>query len=75
MISFRLMIAIPLLFSTPGCVAAVPLLMQAASGSNAMTQLCSVARLPGQTLSVCDHARQAMTTAPAGKPVSASTVR
>jgi hypothetical protein len=40
--------------STSGCVAAIPLAMQLASGSNSAS-LCSMAKIPGQATSLCDH--------------------
>jgi hypothetical protein len=43
------------LLTLPGCVAAVPMAMQLMSSPNATAQLCSMARLPGQTGSFCDQ--------------------
>jgi hypothetical protein len=43
------------LLTLPGCVAAVPLAMQLMSSPNATAQLCSIAKVPGQTGSFCDQ--------------------
>jgi hypothetical protein len=40
--------------STSGCVAAIPLAMQLASGASSGS-LCSMAKIPGQTASLCDR--------------------
>lgn len=51
----RSMFAILALLSQTGCVAAIPLATQLVSGANSTTQLCSMAKVPGQTASLCDH--------------------
>jgi hypothetical protein len=43
------------LLTLPGCVAAVPMAMQLMSSPNATAQLCSMAKVPGQTGSFCDR--------------------
>ncbi len=58
MIRFKpvlLIAAAPLLMSLTGCVAAIPMAAQALSGANTVTQLCSAARLPGQSMSMCER--------------------
>jgi hypothetical protein len=52
--TLRLTFAILALLSQTGCVAAIPMAMQLASGANSTTQLCSMAKMPGQTASLCD---------------------
>ncbi len=47
--TLRLTFAILALLSQTGCVAAIPMAMQLASGANSTAQLCSMAKLPGQT--------------------------
>jgi hypothetical protein len=51
----RLTFAILALLSQTGCVAAIPLATQLVSGTNSVAQLCSMAKLPGQTASLCDR--------------------
>jgi hypothetical protein len=51
----RLTFAILALLSQTGCVAAIPLVTQLVSGTNSATQWCSMAKLPGQTGSLCDR--------------------
>jgi hypothetical protein len=51
----RLTFAMLALLSQTGCVAAIPLATQLVSGTNSATQLCSMAKLPGQTASLCDR--------------------
>jgi hypothetical protein len=51
----RIAFAILALLSQTGCVAAIPLATQLVSGTNSATQLCSMAKLPGQTASLCDR--------------------
>jgi hypothetical protein len=41
--------------SLTGCVAALPMVMQLASGANPTERLCAMAKMPGQTASLCDH--------------------
>jgi hypothetical protein len=43
------------LLSQTGCVAAIPLATQLVSSTNSAAQLCSMAKLPGQTASLCDR--------------------
>ena len=40
--------------SLTGCVAALPLAAQLLTSAEARGQLCSFAKLPGQTTSICD---------------------
>ena len=51
----RIAFAMLALLSQTGCVAAVPLATQLVSGTNTAAQLCSMAKLPGQTASLCDR--------------------
>lgn len=58
MIRFKtshLIAAVPLLLSLTGCVAALPLVAQLATGATSTAQLCAMTKLPGQTLSLCDR--------------------
>jgi hypothetical protein len=50
----RLTFAILALLSQTGCVAAIPMAMQLATGANSTAQLCSMAKVPGQSASLCD---------------------
>jgi hypothetical protein len=50
----RIMFAVVALLSQTGCVAAIPLAVQLVSGSNSAAQLCALAKMPGQTGSLCD---------------------
>lgn len=43
------------LLSQTGCVAAIPMATQLVSGTNSTAQLCSMAKMPGQTTSLCDR--------------------
>jgi hypothetical protein len=52
--TLRLTFAVLALLSQTGCVAAIPLATQLISGTNSAAQLCSMAKLPGQTQSLCD---------------------
>ena len=54
----RLMFAGSLLLGLPGCVAAIPLVAQLATGATSVSQLCAAAKLPGQTASLCDQISQ-----------------
>jgi hypothetical protein len=56
----RLALAILALLSQTGCVAAIPMATQLMSGGGSTTQLCSAAKLPGQSSSLCDHMPFAM---------------
>jgi hypothetical protein len=63
------------LLTLPGCVAAVPLAMQMMASPNATAQLCSMAKMPGQTGSFCDQlpfgtTAQAPAAAPTGVKVN-----
>lgn len=51
----RMILPILALLSQTGCVAAIPLAMQLMSGTNSGSPLCSMAKLPGQTTSLCDR--------------------
>lgn len=51
----RTMLVMLALLGQTGCVAAVPMAAQLVSGSNSAAQLCSLAKLPGQTESLCDR--------------------
>ena len=51
----RFAFAVIALLSQTGCVAALPLAVQLVSGANSSGQLCSMAKMPGQTTSLCDH--------------------
>jgi hypothetical protein len=59
--------------STSGCVAAIPLAMQLVSSPNAGSQLCSAARIPGQTASLCDRFTSSTPAQPQGKVVNTAT--
>ena len=51
----RLIVAILALLSQTGCVAAIPMAAQLVSGTNSVSQLCSIATMPGQAGSLCDR--------------------
>jgi hypothetical protein len=51
----RIAFATLALLSQTGCVAAIPLATQLVSGTNSAAQLCSMAKLPGQSASLCDR--------------------
>jgi hypothetical protein len=51
----RIAFAVLALLSQTGCVAAIPLATQLISSTNSANQLCSMAKLPGQTASLCDR--------------------
>ncbi|MGA3003756.1 MAG: hypothetical protein ABSE20_18730 [Acetobacteraceae bacterium] len=51
----RIAFAVLALLSQTGCVAAIPLATQLVSGTNSTAQLCSMAKMPGQTASLCDR--------------------
>lgn len=51
----RLTFAMLALLSQTGCVAAIPLATQLVTGTNSAAQLCSMAKMPGQTVSLCDR--------------------
>lgn len=55
----RLILPVLLMLSTTGCVA-LPLVAQVAAGGNSVAQLCSMAKIPGQTTSVCDRISSAL---------------
>ena len=50
----RLLIAGAALLGLPGCVAAIPLVAQLATGATSVSQLCGAVRIPGQAASLCD---------------------
>jgi hypothetical protein len=50
----RLILVALALLSQTGCVAALPMVGQLVSGSNS-DRLCSMAKLPGQTTSLCER--------------------
>jgi hypothetical protein len=41
--------------SLTGCVAAIPMVAQLATSATSTAQLCSMAKMPGQTTSFCDR--------------------
>jgi hypothetical protein len=51
----RFAFAMLVLLSQTGCVAALPMATQLMSGGGSSAQLCSMAKLPGQSTSLCDH--------------------
>jgi len=51
----RLTLAVLALLGQTGCVAAIPMATQLVSGANSTTQLCSLAKIPGQSGSLCDR--------------------
>ena len=53
--NLKMIFASTLLLSTTGCVAAIPLIAQVATSGNSVAQLCSMAKVPGQSLSLCDR--------------------
>lgn len=65
----RLILVALALLSQTGCVAAIPMAMQLASGANSTSQLCSMAKMPGQTTSLCDRFSGALS----GQTLTAST--
>ncbi len=71
--NLKMIFACALLLSTTGCVAAIPLIAQVAASGNSMAQLCGMAKVPGQSVSLCDRISLGSTTPPAGKPVNATT--
>ncbi len=70
----RLILAAVASLSLTGCVAAVPMVAQLASNPNSLAQLCSIAKIPGQSTSLCDRISSAQTaptpTAPKDKTVN-----
>ena len=50
----RLLAAGVALLGLQGCVAAIPLVAQLATGATSVSQLCAAARIPGQSASLCD---------------------
>ena len=71
--NLKMIFACSLLLSTTGCVAAIPLIAQVASAGTSASQLCGLAKVPGQSVSLCDQFSLGLTTQPAGKPVNATT--
>jgi hypothetical protein len=51
----RITLAAFALLSLTGCVAAIPMAAQLISGANPTSGLCSIAKLPGQSDSLCDR--------------------
>jgi len=51
----RIILASLTALSLTGCVAAVPMVAQLASGATSTAQLCSMAKVPGQSASLCDQ--------------------
>jgi len=51
----RLTLVALILLSQTGCVAAVPMLAQLVAQPDMAKQLCSFAKMPGQTNSFCDR--------------------
>jgi hypothetical protein len=45
------------LFSLTGCVAAIPMAMQLMTSAGSSSQLCSMAKMSGQSMSFCEHDR------------------
>jgi hypothetical protein len=43
------------LLSQTGCVAALPMVAQLATDPHSADRLCSMAKMPGQTVSFCDR--------------------
>jgi hypothetical protein len=63
----RLLFVLAASLGMTGCVAAVPLVTQSLSGADTAARLCAVAKLPGQTTTLCDQARMAAATPAATK--------
>ena len=57
------------LLSLTGCVAAIPLAMQLATSAGSAQQLCSVAKIPGQTATLCDRFFTSASPTPVTAPV------
>ena len=53
--TLRMTFAALALLSQTGCVAAIPIAAQLISGASSTAQLCSMAKMPGQTSSLCEH--------------------
>jgi hypothetical protein len=51
----RMILAALAMLSLTGCVAALPMAAQLVSGANSTAQLCSLAKMPGQTASLCER--------------------
>jgi hypothetical protein len=69
--TIRITLATLALLSQTGCVAAIPLAAQLVTGANTTSQLCSVAKIPGESTSLCDRFASAMQT-PANAPTGAT---
>jgi hypothetical protein len=62
--------------SLTGCVAAIPMVAQLATSANSTAQLCSMAKMPGQTASLCDRIGFGTTAQPpAAEPVVKTAAR
>ena len=62
--TYRFFLLAAAMFSLQGCVvAALPLAAQLASGATSTSQMCSIAKIPGQTASLCDRIAPAAQTA------------
>ena len=59
--------------SLTGCVAALPMVTQLASGANSKERLCAMAKMPGQTPSFCDRLPFASTSEAPGKAPAITT--
>jgi hypothetical protein len=66
----RLILPILALLSQTGCVAALPMAAQLMASPNASANLCSMAKMPGQTASLCDRLPFAMGTQPVVAPTA-----
>ena len=62
--------------SLTGCVAAIPLVAQLATSATSTAQLCSMAKMPGKSTSLCDRIGfGAKTQPPADAPVVKTAAR
>jgi hypothetical protein len=62
----RLIVAGLATLSLTGCIAALPMVTQVASAPNSMSQLCSMAKLPGRPTTFCDNAPAGSASVPPG---------
>jgi len=70
--TLRLCFLLALSLGMSGCVAAIPLASQAVSSGAAANQLCAVAKMTGQTPSLCDRTHVTASAQPAGSQATAA---
>ncbi len=61
--------------SLTGCVAAIPLVAQLATSANSTAQLCSMAKMPGQSASLCERIGFGTTAQPPEKTAAEPVVK